>query len=239
MTQSAAVRAARPPAPRPGRSTSRGPAPQLRVVTAPVAARSQAGLAVGCLGLLAVGLVALLLLNLDLEQGAFVRKKQQLDIEQLQERRQALAEEIVALEAPQSLARRAAELGMVEAPNAAFVRARDGRVLGVPSPGVASKSLNVTSSGVPASGRGTSAGPAVSSAPQGTAVGTAKVSPKVTGAGTVRATTTATPGAPTGQRAAARPPQGKPAQGGTGHATNGATVPKVTKRSTVTATTAP
>lgn len=201
MSQSNAVRVARTasrPTPRP---TGRGASTRLRVVGAPVSARSRAGLTVGCLALLAVGLVGLLLLNVSLERGAFIRKQQQAQIEQLQDQRQALVEELAALEAPRALARAAIALGMVEAPNAAFVRTSDGRILGVPSPGVASTSPKVTASGAPASGRGTSAGPAASlTSVKEAAAGTVKASTKVTATGRVVATTTAAPGTPTGQR---------------------------------------
>jgi hypothetical protein len=78
--------------------------------------------------------VGLLLLNVSLEQGAFVRQRQQAELERLIEQRDALAEDLAVLEAPQSLAVRATALGMVESPSEAFVRTGDGRVLGVPSP---------------------------------------------------------------------------------------------------------
>jgi hypothetical protein len=179
-------------------------------VAAPAQARSRAPLVVGCLALLAVGLVGLLLLNVSLEKGAFVRRQQQTKIDQLVEQRQALQEDLAALEAPQSLARRANDLGMVEAPNAAFVRTSDGRVLGVPSPGVAAQAPSVTVRPVPAAGRGSTAGPAASPSPtKGTAAGTAKASTKVTAPGSGAATTTTTSGTPAGQKpggAAAKAP---------------------------------
>lgn len=213
MSQSTAVRVARPaarPASRPvPRQTGRAAAPRLRVVAAPVHARSRAGLVVGCLALLAVGLVGLLLLNVSLEKGAFVRRQQQAKLDQLLEQRQALLEELAQREAPQSLARRAMALGMVEAPNAAFVRTSDGRVLGVPSPGVAARAPSVTVRQAPAAGRGTTAGPAASPSPtKGTTAGTAKTSAKVTVPGKGAATTTVTSGTPAGQKpgAAAKAP---------------------------------
>jgi hypothetical protein len=193
MSQSTAVRSARP-APRPG-------APRLRAVAAPVGARSRAGLVMGCLSLLSVGLVGLLLLNMSLEKGAFVRRRQQAELERLLEAKQALTEELAALSAPQSLAVRAAQLGMVPAPNAAFVRMSDGRRFGVPSPAVAAQAPSVTIRQDPASGRGISAGPAASPSPTvGTTAGTAKAPTKVTVTTRVAATTTAVPGTPAGRR---------------------------------------
>jgi hypothetical protein len=130
-----------------------------------VGARSRAGLVVGCLSLLAVGLVGLLMLNMSLENGAFVRRYQQTRLEQLVEQQEALTEELAALEAPQSLAGRAVALGMVAAPNVAFVRS-DGRVLGVPSPGVVPRPSGATTRQTPV-GQGPAAGPAVNSSPPG------------------------------------------------------------------------
>jgi hypothetical protein len=199
MSQSTAVRVARRPA-RPAPRT-----PRRQPAARPMEVGPRAGVVVGCLVLLTVGLVGRLLLNLSLEQGAFVLKTQQGTIQRLQERRQALAEEVASLEAPQSLERRAAKLGMVEAPNVAFVRTSDGRVIGVPSPAVASKSRSVAiTSPSPAPGRGSIAGPAASPAPsRGAATRTAKVSTKVTATGKAAATTTATRGAPAGRRTGA------------------------------------
>lgn len=162
MSPSTAVRGARPatrPVPRP---TGRSVGPRLRIVSAPAGARSRAGLVVGCLTLLAVGLLGLLLLNVSLEKGAFVRRQQQTGLEQLIEQRDALAEELAALEAPQSLAGRAAALGMVEAPNAAFLRTSDGRVLGVPSQGVAESARPVKIPPAPAADPGSGGGQAES-----------------------------------------------------------------------------
>jgi hypothetical protein len=153
-------------------------------------------LVIGCLALLAAGLVGLLLLNVSLEKGAFVRRHQQAALEQLQDQRQALQEELAGLEAPQALASRAVALGMVEASNAAFVRPSDGLVLGVPSRAVSSKPLSVTVPASPVPRRAASASPVASPAPA---------------TGTTAATTTATSGTPTGQKAAARKRAATPA----------------------------
>ncbi|HEY6793256.1 MAG TPA: hypothetical protein VI248_01085 [Kineosporiaceae bacterium] len=215
MSQSTAVvtRPAVRPAPRPStRPTAR--APRLRVVSAPAHARSRAGLVVASLVLLAVGLVGLLLLNVSLEKGAFVRRTQLAQIEQLTEQAQTLQEQIAAQEAPQALASRAASLGMVEAPNAAFLTT-DGRILGVPSPGVANRPAIVTPRGPSADGQGAATGsvpdvtPSGKGSPAGAAVsaGNATTSTKVTAAGRAPATTTATSsGKPASSVAATKAP---------------------------------
>ena len=199
MSQSTAVTVTRPvtrPAPRPtARPGTRVPAPRLRVVSAPTHTRSRAGLVVASLAVLAVGLVGLLLLNVSLEKGAFVRRTQQSEIEQLSEQRQALQEALAARQAPQSLAAKAAALGMVEDPSVAFVRARDGGVLGQPSPGVAKRPATVTPRGSAAGGQPGTTGALTA--------GTTTASTKVTAAAKAAATTTATP-------------SGKPAPSATG-----------------------
>jgi len=196
MSQSTAVRPVARAVPRPAtRPGARPTAPRLRVVSAPVHARSRAGLVAASLAVLAVGLMGLLLLNVSLDKGAFVNRTQQARIEQLTERRQALQEELAAREAPQSLAAKAQALGMVEAPNVAFVRASDGRILGVPSPGVAIRPATVTGGGSSAGGQGAAATPSASASAAAngaaaTAAGKATASTKVTATGKTAATTT-------------------------------------------------
>jgi hypothetical protein len=136
MSQATAVRTA----PRPvGRAVPRPvPAPpRLRVVSAPAHTRSRAGLVFACIGLLAVGLVGLLLLNVSLEHGSYVLQAQQARATQLSDQAQALREDLATLQAPQNLAAQATRLGMVPNPNAAFLRASDGKILGVPTRAVA------------------------------------------------------------------------------------------------------
>jgi cell division septation protein DedD len=114
------------------------------VVSAPAHTRSRAGLVFGCIALLGGGLVALLLLNVSLERGSYVLQDGQTKQTRLQDQAQALREQLAALQAPQNLAAQASKLGMVPNPNAAFLRASDGRVLGVPTRAVAPKPPTVT-----------------------------------------------------------------------------------------------
>jgi hypothetical protein len=114
------------------------------VVTAPVHTRSRAGLVFGCITLLGGGLVALLLLNVSLERGSYTLHGQQAKANQLQDEAQALREQLASLQAPQNLAAQATRLGMVPNPNAAFLRASDGKVLGVPTRAVPPPAPTVT-----------------------------------------------------------------------------------------------
>lgn len=81
-------------------------------------------------GLLSGGLVSLLLLNTVLAQDAFALDALREETTLLEERQQALRQEVAAAEAPQQLARKARELGMVPAPGTAFVDPKRGAVVG-------------------------------------------------------------------------------------------------------------
>jgi uncharacterized membrane protein len=113
---------------------------------------------VACLAVLVVGLVGLLLLNVNLERGAYLLREQQSRSDQLREQRQALREQLQQLAAPQRLAARATELGMVPAPNAAF-QTTSGKRLGVATPAEKPPSPTVSKSPRSATSSGTSAQP--------------------------------------------------------------------------------
>jgi hypothetical protein len=116
---------------------------------------------IACLTLLAAGLVGLLLVNVSLESGSYQLQDQKKQATALTEQREALLEQLDALQAPQHLAASAAALGMVPARNAAFLRASDGRILGVPAPGVAApkpaatRTTAVTKAGAGQAGKAT------------------------------------------------------------------------------------
>jgi hypothetical protein len=99
-------------------------------VVAPLPTQSRGGLAALAAGLLTVGLLALLMINIDLGKGAFELTALQRERAQLVEQRQALQEQIETNQAPQRLAAMARSLGMVPAPNTAFLQLPDGRVIG-------------------------------------------------------------------------------------------------------------
>jgi hypothetical protein len=135
MTQSTAAARALP---RPQTRPAARPAatPRLRVV-APVPGRSRTGLAVLSVTLLVVGLLTLLMLNISIGKGAYTLTELRRAQLQASEQQQALAEQVEERSAPQRLAARAKKLGMVPAPNTAFVRLSDGRVVGRAAPATA------------------------------------------------------------------------------------------------------
>jgi hypothetical protein len=74
--------------------------------------------------------VLVLLINTWLAQGSFTVKRLQDQQTAVGNQAQAIAQQIAAQSAPEALAVRAAELGMVPAPNPVF-KTKDGAVLGV------------------------------------------------------------------------------------------------------------
>ncbi|WP_086565431.1 hypothetical protein [Streptomyces africanus] len=94
--------------------------------------------------LLGGGLIALLVLNSALSEGAFKLDDLQRETKSLTDEEQALQRDIDAYSAPEALQRRAGELGMVPGGDPAFL-APDGTVKGVPSraPGIGQTSAHI------------------------------------------------------------------------------------------------
>ncbi len=81
--------------------------------------------------LLGGGLILLLLLNTSLNQGSFQLSKLRKETTELTEEEQTLQQEVDAYSAPETLERRARELGMVPGGSPAFLEP-DGTVRGTP-----------------------------------------------------------------------------------------------------------
>ena len=131
----ATARTARPqprPQPRPAARPS-----YLRLVTTRRSQAAKAPFVAVVVGILAVGLLGLLLLNTVLAQDAFQLHALQLQSHVLADQEQALQRDVERLQSPASLAQRATALGMVQGGPPAFLRLSDGKVLGAPAPGVA------------------------------------------------------------------------------------------------------
>ncbi len=134
MSQSTAARStARALRPGPRIQPPRPATPRLRVVTAPRHTRSRAGLVAACAALLVLGLIGLLLLNVNLEHGTYDLRDQASRAEQLREQKQRLEMELRALQSPADLYGRALGLGMVDGPASPVFR-KGRTTLGVPTP---------------------------------------------------------------------------------------------------------
>lgn len=141
-------------APRPTRSAAAA-RPDLRVVGGGGATRvatppRRLPFALLCSALLAAGLVALLLINMSLAQGAYALHDLQSKSVALSQDEQRLAEDLAMVESPERLAQSARDIGMVPGNAPAFLDVSDGSVTGEPSaaptptptktPGAAAKS---------------------------------------------------------------------------------------------------
>jgi hypothetical protein len=99
-----------------------------------------------CAGLLASGLIVLLLLNTAVAQDSFGLQRLQAGSQQLTDQKQALVQNNDLAASPEQLAQRAWALGLVPASGSAFVELPSGRVVGVASPAVRSKPPTVITS---------------------------------------------------------------------------------------------
>ena len=109
---------------------------RLTVVPQRSLGRTQAArtpFAVLVLGLLAAGVVGLLMFNTNMQQASFTATRLQGEVDVLSAKQQSLNMELDALRDPQQLAVAAKKLGMVPAAEPAFIRLADGRVLGNPT----------------------------------------------------------------------------------------------------------
>lgn len=91
-------------------------------------------------GVLALGLLAILVVNTMVAQGGFSLVELRAEQSTLNERRQALEASIALAAAPASLEAKARELGMVRMKSPAFLRVSDGEVIGKATPAKARRS---------------------------------------------------------------------------------------------------
>ncbi len=119
---------------------------RLTVVPARSLGRTQAArtpFAVLVLGLLALGVVGLLMFNTSMQQASFRATTLQGRVSELTAREQSLNMQLDALRDPQHLAVAAKQLGMVPPSQPGFVRLGDGKVLGTPTPATSSDAVRI------------------------------------------------------------------------------------------------
>ena len=102
-----------------------------------VAAQTRGPFAFAVVALLVAGLFGLLFLNTVLGKDSFHLHELRVQAVQLADTEQALIREVEALRAPGTLAKKATEMGMVQAGPPAFLRLTDGAVLGATDPAAA------------------------------------------------------------------------------------------------------
>ncbi|HTJ65901.1 MAG TPA: hypothetical protein VL551_00100 [Actinospica sp.] len=173
---------------RPAKRTPRpGAGPRLAVIEGFAGRRSAIPFALLVLGVLAAGLVALLMLNTAMDNNSVQMQQAQKKQAELTDREQQLSQQLAGLSAPSSLASQAAAQGLVPNPQPAFLNPTTGVVLGTASPAptpsptptptptgtptasgtpTSSASSSASSSATSSSTAGTSASPSTSGSPR-------------------------------------------------------------------------
>ncbi|MGH8793361.1 MAG: hypothetical protein ACRDXX_12030 [Stackebrandtia sp.] len=105
-----------------------------RTAPAPVAA-PRAPFVLSVLGLIAAGIVGLLLLNTAINENAFILQDLREDQSALDVTEQEVTDELAELSAPGNLAAAAERLGLEPAEDITYVRLPDGKELKMPTPG--------------------------------------------------------------------------------------------------------
>lgn len=108
--------------------------PWLRLVPSVPVDAPRAPFIVFVIAVLGVGLVGLLLLNTSLQKRAFDVSSLQRSTTAMADQQSDLERQAADLSAPETVASRAAELGMVPNANPVFLRLSDAKVLGIPIP---------------------------------------------------------------------------------------------------------
>lgn len=187
----------------PRQGTRRASLAPLRVVPTAIQQGGNGLFAVLCMVLLGSGLVALLMLNTALAQGSFRLHDLQAQTGRLADTEASLTQAIDRQRAPGALAARASALGMVPATSMAFIRLRDGAIIGVAAPAKADQALNVVTTPVGPRPAPSSPAPPAPTAPAATAPAPPAPAPTTPAATTPKPTT------------AAAPPAGRPQTPGT------------------------
>jgi hypothetical protein len=169
------------------------PVPSLRVVPGTRGARAGSGsaaFAVACIVLLAAGLMSLLLINISMSRASYALHDLQATSGELADTQDALTQQLSGLESPPHLAKRAVAMGMVPAPNAAFLRLSDGKVVGVAKKATKGEGFTVVSQTPSSPSPSSSAAPAAggTGGPDGAAPSTTSQTPGA--AGTTEPSTT-------------------------------------------------
>lgn len=130
MSQMTAARVAPRPAGTPSRAGAVRPT-RLRVVDAAPTHRSHTGFVLLCAVLVIAGLMTALVLNTARAEGSFTLSDLRSTTTQLHDTKVTLQAELADHRSPQTLAARAAGLGMAPSPSTAVLRLSDSTVIGV------------------------------------------------------------------------------------------------------------
>lgn len=117
---------------------------RLALVPVRVTRAPRAPFAALVLGVLAAGIVGLLMFNTHMQQGAFLATSLQSKADALTAREQSLQMQLDQLRDPQHLAQAGRSLGMVAPATPAFVDLATGRILGTATPATSADAVRVT-----------------------------------------------------------------------------------------------
>lgn len=123
-----------PGRPAPHRPPAAAPRPRLQVVRAPAHTRTRVPFVSLCMTILGVALLASLLLNTSMAQTSYHQHELTIEHANLTRSIQEAQTALDTAASPRQLARAARRLGMVQAPDIAFLRLADARILGNPRP---------------------------------------------------------------------------------------------------------
>jgi hypothetical protein len=183
---------------RPLRAPRRGPAPTpLRVIPSSITRTGTGTFATTCIGLLIAGLIALLLLNTALAQGSLALGDLQRESARLSDTAGNLQEEIDRASATGSLARSAAEIGMVRMNTRGYIDLSKGTVSGAPEPATQNNAFPIVTSPTPPAVTATVKKVLSSATQVGAAASAASSAPAQAATPTESGTGVATPAAPT------------------------------------------
>ena len=119
------------------------PRPRLTIVPAAAARAPRIPFVLLVVGILAAGLVGLLLVNIALQRGAYTVTDLRSRSASLAITQQNLELEVAALREPQRVAHRAVQLGMVRNDSPAFLELSTGKVIGTAVPALAANRVDV------------------------------------------------------------------------------------------------
>jgi hypothetical protein len=122
------------PAPGTGTGTTKPRKPRLRVAPPAPVTVPRAPFVVLVLVVVVAGVLGILVLNTKINENAFKLAQLQSQRSNLDQQEQQLDQQLADLESPNSLAAAACRLGMVKAPNPAYLQLPNGQMIGVPQP---------------------------------------------------------------------------------------------------------
>lgn len=117
------------------RQVENWPRPHLTVVPKATTRLRRIPFVFVVVGILALGLIGLLVLNTTLQQGTYAVSNLRDRASALQDRQQHLQVQVAQLQSPQRLAEQALRLGMVDGGSPAFLSLATGQIVGHPTPG--------------------------------------------------------------------------------------------------------